>query len=490
MRLRLEAGTWQIGEALAADPGGFGAVRRASGASCADAVAKFVPKAPGADRELLIGRDLRGLSDEVVIPVIDVGETADSFVLVMPRAEMSLQQRLAEPMGLEECVAVLAQVATALTQVAPHVVHRDLKPANVLLWKGRWRLADFGIARYADAATETETRKYSLTVPYAAPEQWLSQHATTATDVYAFGVMAYQLVAGHLPFDGPEVADFRDQHLGHAPPTLTAGTQRLRSIIAECLAKAPEARPTPANLVSRLEKASVEPVRTGAKRLAAINSLEGELRLQAETAAESARSEGTRRAQLFDSGAAMFASFAQPLLEAIEDEAPLAQIERGAGHGKMHFVARFGSVGLGLSQPEPVEGWQGPFDVIGAATISVNMPGNGFGWEGRAHSLWYCDARTPGEYHWYELAFMDSPLLPSTKPVEPYSLNPSQASAAFSGVVGMTQLAWPVALIDRDDPADFADRWIDWFAEAAQGTLARPGMMPERGTSGSWRRIP
>ena len=87
MRLKLEAETWQIGDALAADPGGFGTVRRASGASCADAGAEVVPKAPGAGRELLIGRDLRGLRAEGGIPVIDVGGAGASFGLVIPRPE-------------------------------------------------------------------------------------------------------------------------------------------------------------------------------------------------------------------------------------------------------------------------------------------------------------------------------------------------------------------------------------------------------------------
>ncbi|MGL4745248.1 MAG: protein kinase domain-containing protein [Dermatophilaceae bacterium] len=163
-----------------------------------------------------------------MIPVLDVGEWDDRLVLVMPRAEMSLQQRLAEPIELAECIDVLTQIAAALADVGSRVVHRDLKPANVLMWHGRWRLANFGIARYADASTAPETRKFALTPPYAAPEQWQSEHATAATDVYAWFEMAF--MGSPLLGHGPPVEPFprgsaarsrRPRHPGRH--TVTAG---------------------------------------------------------------------------------------------------------------------------------------------------------------------------------------------------------------------------------------------------------------------------
>ncbi|MGL5862026.1 MAG: hypothetical protein ACRCY9_12315 [Phycicoccus sp.] len=204
--------------------------------------------------------------------------------------------------------------------------------------------------------------------------------------------------------------------------------------------------------------------------------------------AEATRAESLRRERLFESAAAMFSSLAQPLLETVEDQAPVAVIDRAAGGGSMMFVAELRETRLVLSRPAPVDQWQGPFDVVASAVVTVNSRRLTQGWAGRSHSLWYCDAQAAGEYAWFEMAFMGSPLLGHGSPVEPFSLTPSEGSVAFSGVMGTTQLAWPVSEIDRDDPGEFVDRWVGWFADAVAEELIRPSTMPERHTSGSWRR--
>ena len=89
------------------------------------------------------------------------------------------------------------------------MVHRDLKPENVLFLDGHWCVADFGISRYAEASTAPDTRKYALTPAYAAPERWRNEHATSATDVYSLGVIAFELLTGARPFPGPDLGYFR-----------------------------------------------------------------------------------------------------------------------------------------------------------------------------------------------------------------------------------------------------------------------------------------
>lgn len=482
---------WVVGEPLMADRPGFGKVFHAQGAAGEEVVAKYVPKEPGAERELLIGDSLRAAKSPNVVPILDYGEDGDSWVLIMPRADESLAQHLASegPLPLREVVQVLNDVTAALAGLGSQIVHRDLKPANVLHLGGTWCVADFGIARYANAATAVETRKYAMTAPYAAPEQWSFQRATAATDVYALGVMAYEMLAGHLPFEGPEIESFRDQHLGQSPPQLMNGTARLRAIIRECLLKAPEARPTPANLVHRLKAAAVEPALPGLKQLAQVNEQEVQ-RLSDQQAAQHARdSEERRRDQLFVAGAQVFDSFSQPLLEAIEDDAPTARIERGARRESKLFVATLNDARFGLSRPQRTLAWNGPFEVVGESTIAVNLAAkNAFGWVGRAHSLWYCDAKEEGRFAWYEMAFMDSPFKAGNPSVEPYSNSPVDAEKAFMGVIGTAQVAWPVQELDLDDPSELLDRWLGWFADAAMGRLGRPSTMPERSPQGSWRR--
>ncbi|WP_324273784.1 protein kinase domain-containing protein [Blastococcus brunescens] len=160
-------------------------------------------------------------------PRAGLRETADAYVIVMPLAEESLQDRLdaaGGPLPLEDALAVLTDVATALADLDGRVVHRDLKPANVLLVDGAWCLADFGISRYADATTAPDTRRMAMSPPYAAPERWRAARATAAADVYAVGVMAFQLLSGDLPFPGPGWEDFHDQHLHAEPPALATAS--------------------------------------------------------------------------------------------------------------------------------------------------------------------------------------------------------------------------------------------------------------------------
>ncbi|MDM3788590.1 protein kinase, partial [Proteus mirabilis] len=74
------------------------------------------------------------------------------------------------------------------------IVHRDLKPGNILRHEERWKIADFGIAKFVEDSTSLETLREALTPSYAAPEQWLGQRPTSATDIYALGCIIHALV--------------------------------------------------------------------------------------------------------------------------------------------------------------------------------------------------------------------------------------------------------------------------------------------------------
>ena len=252
---------WELGEEL----GGVGRVFAATGPDGTVAAIKFVPKEPGADRELLFV----AVGDVPnVVPVIDHGEVDNFWFLIMPRAVRSLADRMASPPTVtsEESLSILLDLATALaglSELSSPIVHRDIKPQNVLELAGRWKLADFGISRYAEASTAADTHKYAMSPFYAAPERWRSERASAATDIYAVGVLAHELLNGKRRFLGPGLSDLRAQHLHENPPEL-AGLPRLTSLISECLYKAPEARPTPANFLARLRKVDAAATRGSA----------------------------------------------------------------------------------------------------------------------------------------------------------------------------------------------------------------------------------
>ncbi|MGR6998700.1 protein kinase domain-containing protein [Yinghuangia aomiensis] len=198
--------------------GAFGHVCEVRSDSGDLAVAKLFRQEPGAERELqFTGEGLRN-----VVPILDQGEHNGHWVIVMPRADKSLRDHLDEvggPLPEGEAALILRDIAVALADLHGSIIHRDLKPENVLLLEGRWCVADFGISRNAAAATATHTRKAWHTPGYTAPEFWEGKRATSASDVYALGVIGYELLTGKMPFTGD---DLEHQHRYETPPRLTS----------------------------------------------------------------------------------------------------------------------------------------------------------------------------------------------------------------------------------------------------------------------------
>ncbi|WP_307628702.1 serine/threonine-protein kinase [Streptomyces turgidiscabies] len=490
MRLALNK-EWAVGARIG--DGGFGAVFEAENTAGEKAAVKLVPKTPGTEREMLF-TDLDGVRN--VVPVIDSGEHEDQWVLVMPRAEKSLRDHLQEhgQLPLNEAVAVLADVAEALADLKDReVVHRDLKPENVLLLGGRWCLADFGIARYAEATTAQHTYKGGGSLPYMAPEVWKYQRATGATDIYALGVLAYELLEGVRPFTGPAEYDFQEQHLHGTPPPLTAALPLLAALITECLYKAPQARPAAGNVLARLGQIPVAALSGGLAALAEANQGAVARQAEADRRASAHATEADRRKALLDAATTSFSFIADAFLTTLTTAAPSAEVRRGNQGG---WTVRIEDAQLTLSGPRETapEVWRttstpAPFDVIASATLSLKVPANYHGYEGRSHSLWYADAQTEGQYQWFETAFMDSPLRGTARTMEPFALDPHHESrAAVRPGMMMHQVAWPFIPLVIGDLDELISRWAAWLAQAATGRFTHPSTMPERDPQGSWRR--
>lgn len=392
----------------------------------------------------------------------------------MPRADFSLRDRIGSGISAGEAIAVLIQVAEALEAIAPSIVHRDLKPDNVLFLNGVWALCDFGIARYAEAATASDTRKYSLSAPYAAPEQWRGERATTAADVYAFGVMAYELLSGERPFSGAS-DELRAQHLGEVP-SLLPGNRKLSWIVSECLQKAPEARPSAANLAVRLRRAGVEAQTPGASALAAAQSAVLQERAAEQAQVERTRTERERREALAASARIGFSALVEEIVEFITDSAPATNVERADGIVTMELRgARLRVSGLTDSAIR-----HGAFDVISSGEIRLESRNLS-----RSHSLYYADMGQAGSYSWFELAFMS---MAGDFDNEPRALHPSQGLEAFNRVFGGPQLAWGVLPLEIDDLDRFIDFWAERFGNAAKGQFPRVFNLPDGRVSYPSRR--
>ena len=446
--IKLDQEAWQLGDRIGS--GGFAKVYLAVSESEPSAVVKLIPKVPGAQRELLFEE----LSDVPnVVPIIDRGEWGDYWALAMPRAEKSLREYLDEMGGqlpVADAVSVLADMAEALVAIENQVVHRDIKPENVLFLNGRWRLADFGIARYAEATTAPDTMKYAKAPPYAAPEQWREETATSATDVYAIGIVAYELLTGARPFIGPEVHDYRRQHIEGSVKPMPEIPPRLNSLVEECLYKSAQARPTPQNLWDRL-KANMQAASPAALRLQEADALVVGRKAEAERQRSIAQAERERRRELREVADQSLGRIIDSLHRQILDNAPSVQ-EAYLPIGR-EWTLNAGKLRMNVVQTAEYFGFGLPFEVIAYTDIRVDMPkvrewlGR---YAGRSHSLWYCDAQEAGVFRWYEIAFMGIQGEPNSMEHIPFAMNPNERDAirALSQSMHTHQVAWPFTPVD------------------------------------------
>ncbi|WP_392544146.1 serine/threonine-protein kinase [Oryzobacter telluris] len=213
---------------------------------------------PGTDEEVFAQRFrsealyAANLSHPNVATVLDYGEDDPFAYLVLelvpgePLSALVQREGALDPARVR---SIMGQAALALG--AAHeagVVHRDVKPANILVTpEGAVKLTDFGIARAVDGSGQTQTGEVLGTPHYLSPEQALGERATGASDLYALGIVAHEMLTGRRPFDkGTPVATALAQVNEPPPPLPPHVPPELRSLIEQCLMKKAEERPASA----------------------------------------------------------------------------------------------------------------------------------------------------------------------------------------------------------------------------------------------------
>ncbi|WP_280449336.1 protein kinase domain-containing protein [Nocardia brasiliensis] len=239
------------------DPSGFGAVFRGSGASGQPVAVKRIGADVGARRlrEVAIGNIVTVATSEHLVKPLDIGMVGDDLLIVMPLADEALSKRLARgPVGIREGLQILKDVALGLQDLAESsLIHRDLKPGNILMLNGKWCIADFGMSRDMNKATAaaSQTFKGGGTLPYMAPEIWRFEGESVKTDLYALGVVAYEVLTGSLPSNaGNDFAAWRRFHLSESAPELPPEIPPLvRRLVLRLLDKKAAQRPQDARYV-------------------------------------------------------------------------------------------------------------------------------------------------------------------------------------------------------------------------------------------------
>jgi len=222
-----------------------------------------------------------------VVRVIDFEtDPKDGTVLVLELAEgETLEHALRMgPFEPRRALRIFLQLAEGLAAIHDKgIVHRDIKPQNVVIGQTprgeQARLLDFGIARLMElqaTSDEDDTPPPPNADPfvshpgqavgtpaYVAPEQATAQPVDARTDVYSFGVLAFRVLAGRLPFEGPETRDYLEQHVKAKPPHLDAVAPNLAEwpalvkLVMQCLEKRPDARPKDGHALAAALKAAM-----------------------------------------------------------------------------------------------------------------------------------------------------------------------------------------------------------------------------------------
>jgi serine/threonine-protein kinase len=188
-----------------------------------------------------------------IVQVFDSGqdETTGQYFIVMEYIEgQSCAEILRDDGWLEvdEAIAIIDQACEGLHYAHRHgVVHRDVKPGNLLRGReGDVKLADFGIAKATEQSSITQVGSVLGTAAYLAPEQARGEEAGPRADLYALGVVTYQLISGRLPYEASSLTELALKQQQETPPLLdtlvAAVTPQLAEAVAISLALDPEDR--------------------------------------------------------------------------------------------------------------------------------------------------------------------------------------------------------------------------------------------------------
>ncbi len=264
---RLLEGRYRVGERIAR--GGMATVYEGTDIRLDREVAiKVMPHALSEDEDFAqrFVREARAsarLSHPNVVAVYDQGDDDATLFLVMeyvPGQTLRDLIRNEAPLAPERALRVMDDILLALTDAHDaHIVHRDIKPENVLISpEGRVKVADFGLAR-AISSTSTATATSGVlmgTVSYMAPELVTEGRSDARTDVYAAGVVLYELLTGTKPYEGEAPVQVAYKHVHQDMPVPSASvpgiSPYLDALVARATARDPNTRPTDARVLLRM----------------------------------------------------------------------------------------------------------------------------------------------------------------------------------------------------------------------------------------------
>ena len=191
-----------------------------------------------------------GLMHPNVVNVYDVGQDRGLYYMVMELVEgITLKDYIQKKgkLSAKETISISIQMVTGIQAAHNrHIIHRDIKPQNIIISKeGKVKVTDFGIAR-ATTSTQTISASVMGSVHYTSPEQARGGRVDEKSDIYSAGITMYEMITGHVPFDGDSTVSVALKHLQEeivSPSKEVPGIPySLECIIMKCTQKNPERR--------------------------------------------------------------------------------------------------------------------------------------------------------------------------------------------------------------------------------------------------------
>lgn len=153
---------------------------------------------------------------------IDIDGNSYFYIIQDFYEKGNLRKYISKDIPIETCLNQIFDILTGMKEIHTKIVHRDLKPENILVDEdGHLRISDFGLAKYIDEKTRTKSFKGAGTLPYMALECWTGDTNSISMDIYALGIIFYEIIAGVLPFDCATESEWRDAHLFTQVPDIT-----------------------------------------------------------------------------------------------------------------------------------------------------------------------------------------------------------------------------------------------------------------------------
>jgi serine/threonine-protein kinase len=207
-------------------------------------------------------RSAQKLAHPNIIEIFDQGDTEDGtayIVMELLQGETLAPVVTRGPLDVDRAVHVMIQIARGIARAHDlEVIHRDIKPENIFLCRREdgsdlVKVLDFGIAKSRQDSRLTGQGELFGTPQYMAPERILDKDAGAPSDIYALGVVFFEMLTGELPFDAPDVATYFIKHMEEVPPLVRSRSphvpERLEGLVQRMLAKSPADRPVDAHRV-------------------------------------------------------------------------------------------------------------------------------------------------------------------------------------------------------------------------------------------------